>query len=138
MSRTIEINHSIHIAVHTVGNLNIAAVHIGSGQGTISHIGHLVDILHQVSAGNRIAILIGKFFNRVESLLGQINIEGIVVRSETGVMAIYRQRFKQISTLQDGGKVAILLTRLQILAHHLACKGVVVRCIHIVATVEYT
>ena len=136
VSRAVEIHHCIPIAVNAVSDFNVATVHIGCGQCTIGHVSHLVNILHQVSTCNRIAVLIGQLINGAKSSLAQICLERIIMRSKAGIMAIYRQRLEQFGSLKNSCEVAKLFARLEILTHHLACESIVVRCVYIIATVK--
>ena len=136
MCRSVEIYHRIAVAIDTMSDFYVAAVHIGCGQRTIGHISHFIDIIYQVSTRYRIAVFIGEFINGIKSSLAQVGLERFIVRSKTGIMAIYRQGLKQLGTLQDSSKVAELLTRLKVFAHHLACKCIVVGCVYVIATIE--
>ena len=83
-------------------------------------------------AGYGITVGIGQLVKARQSAILQIGLNGLVGRQEACVLTIGSKQVHKIGSLHDGFKVAILLTVLQVVAHHFARERVEVLCVGLV------
>ena len=102
----------------------IASQHVRRLQAVLRHVHGVVHVGDDVGLGDGVAVGIGELVETGESALGQIGLDSRIRGNEAGVVAVGGEHVHEVGTLYNLGKAAVLRAILQVIAHHLAVKGV--------------
>ena len=132
VGQAFNLNHRIAFLVFYSLGGQIAALQVIGGKEVRIHLEGRIHVLHQMGTGNRITVSIRQLVNTAQATSLQICIHSLIVRQEACISSVSGQQIHQLGSLNDGLKLAVVLTIADIIAQHLTREGVEIFAVRLI------